>query len=165
MSGELYASLFDGEPGAELALFSALGRAARLRRAAVAMATDALLEGDWVAEAEQIQSMGAPLQRLAADQGEDARYVSDQPLQALGARGWCVRISLEPTLDGDTLITVDRLWVGEGEAGVAPAIGVALLSQPDGVRARLTLAPALPRAQSCVALSTAGRVFAIAWRE
>lgn len=162
MSRDTYHSLIAGAE--EAGLLGALGKAAALRRTALALATDEWLEGTWEAEAAQVEELGAPLLRLAADQGDAARYASGPDLEALGARGWVVRLLLEPTADGETLITVERLWAGEGAPEAAPALSVALLSHPDGAMARVNLPPEQRTAQVCAALPTTGRVHALVWR-
>ena len=160
MSRSLYDALIAGGSDEDLGWMGSFAQAARLRRAARALAEEAVSEVEEDVPAEEFA--GSTLLRLAADDGDTARYASPTPVPVADAPGWAVYLELEPTLDGGALCTVTRVWVGEGTPRDAVAVQVLVVAGAE--EARLALPLEGGQVQELTALSATGAVSVLAWR-
>lgn len=164
MSHSFYRSLLSGSSEGDVGLFRAFAVAARTRRAALALATDELLEGLWVEdEAPPEATRGVPLLRMAADDGADARVLSERPVAVEGAPGWAVSVASEPTIDGGSLFTLTRVWQGAEPAPRGPAIAAVIAGEKTDLTLHLALRAHEASRQVAMAISPTGRLQAMAW--
>ena len=115
-------------------MLRALAERGRLRRLAEDLAQAEWEEGLW--EQPEPGELRAPLLRLAADSGRQARFAPEGALRT--PDGAAVQITVDPTPEGAWILAVERRWTGSRPAR-ACKLRIILLGQDEQSTPTLSL--------------------------